>query len=260
MAGKLGDKPPSKPKAKPDLKVVPAANRATTPLDNKRAAEERESAQALSFVGKIRKEQTTLAEIMLKVDAQRTVINDVFTEAKGQGFSRVLLTEIIKDLNVKGKRKDLTEAEQKRRRVRSYFDLPTGEDDALPDMPLEERDRVDWQGDGYRAGLRGDDAKPPSECPQRFTQDWMVSWHEGQAKMFAASKLAKSAAAAPKPAAPAPKPDPAPEPSIAEQRLAESRETAAVKDRLGSIGAAGGMPIAPEPRTFAEGGENDEAV
>jgi hypothetical protein len=48
--------------------------------------------------------------------------------------------------------------------------LPPNEMDFGSD---EERDEAYWGDQGYQAGIRGDIAKPPSECPPHLHQTWL---------------------------------------------------------------------------------------
>lgn len=245
MAGKLG----SGPKVTPRPKAKPAGTRGDgkplTTSDNERTAMDFEEAQALSFVGKIKKLQNEKAELMKPVDAKTEEINNTFATARNAGFPRKLLTEIIADLAVKGQRKDLTEAEKKRKRIRTYFALPTGDSDEQTSLTPDMKTENDWRADGYRAGLNAEDAKPPSECSPRFHQAWMESWHDGQKKMFLGSKMAANPPPTPAPTS-ATETAPAPEPTIADERLAEQRQIAAAREGLEKIGEKIGDEIVDE--------------
>jgi uncharacterized protein YdcH (DUF465 family) len=68
----------------------------------------------------------------------------------------------------------------------------TGEQlDLLNRMPTTERERLEWENDGYNAGCIDKACEVPAGCPPIFHQDWMKKWHDGQERRawaFAAEK------------------------------------------------------------------------
>ena len=71
--------------------------------------------------------------------------------------------------------------------------------DAFENTPAEVKDELDYEADGYRAGVRGDDPSPPDYVPPRFHTNWVKGWHNGQARNAWAIGAASLAEPAPLP-------------------------------------------------------------
>ena len=144
--------------------------------------------------------------------------------AVAAGFKKYEVEDQLKDLVAP--KVNQSEKEARRARFRAWLGLPAGAP-ATDDLPLEVRDEQDWEAEGYRAGIRADEPKPPKECPPRFHQAWMKGWHAGQEQ--------NTKALAFKPASvltPAPAPEPEKEPTKAELRAQEARARESL-DKLG---------------------------
>jgi len=183
-----------------------------TPEEKRKAAEAAEEAQLLSFLSRIRAKQKIADEIKAKYDEAKTEVRTVFNLADSAGFKREELNEILTDSKVTGQRKNLAEKEARRVRFRKYVGLPVGLSDEQQELDGRladtAKDELDHEADGYRAGVAGDEPKPPKECPSNFHSAWMKGYHNGQARNAWALSEAKGKSPMPKPAA-VPKAEPA---------------------------------------------------
>lgn len=174
-----------------------------TPKNNLQAIREAEQAQLLSVLANLRTATAEVEKAQAVVKEKRDVVNSILDQAQAAGFKKGEVRELLKDTAVKGTRKDLREAEERRVRFREYVGLPVGtQPDLLDRMPAGAMDEVDWRGHGYTAGLRGDACDPKAaSVPDRFHQTWMEEWGRGQETLAWSLNPSKK----PKPgAAPAP--------------------------------------------------------
>lgn len=155
-----------------------------TPKNNLEAIREAEQAQLLSVLAKMRTATADVEAAQAVVKQKRDVVNSILDQAQAAGFKKGEIRELLAETQVKGTRKDLREAEERRTRFREYLGLPVGtQPDLLDRMPEAAKDELDWRGHGYTAGLRGDDPDPKAAgVPERFTQAWLEEWHRGQEK------------------------------------------------------------------------------
>lgn len=154
------------------------------PKNNLQAMREQEEAQLLSVLSQMRPALARVEEAKAVVKERVAEVDSILDKAAAQGFKKGEIRDLLKDTAVKGSRKDLREVEERRARFRRYLGLPVGEtDDGLLDaIPEAAKDELDWEGAGYTAGVRADEPKPPSNCPDRFHQAWMKGYHNGQAR------------------------------------------------------------------------------
>ncbi len=179
--------------------------RVLTPGDNKKAAEAAEEAQLLSYLAVLRKQAKTVEDAKTVLDAAKEEMNATFGTAKNAGFQRKELTELLADTKVKGQRKNIEEAERRRNRFRRYCGLPVGDSETQQDLesrlPETKKDEFDWEADGYRAGVAGDEPTPTKDCVKAgFDQAWLKGYHNGQARN--AWALSASKGLAPMPSVP----------------------------------------------------------
>ena len=246
MAARLGT---TKPK--------PAGNagsgRALDTADNRRAIEEAEQAQFLSAIFKVRSKDVEIGRAKAVVDALNAERKEVMDLAVAAGFKKYEIEDQLKDLVAP--KVNQSEKEARRARFRAWLGLPAG---APPqtELPLEVRDEQDWEADGYRAGIRADEPKPPKECPPRFGQAWMKGYHAGQeqnAKALAFKPASVIAAAPP----PAPAPEPEKEPTRAELKAQEKR----VREGLENLGQRRGDEFVDDDQLGVNGaGVEEESV
>lgn len=153
-----------------------------------------EEAVFLSHLGKLRVQANRVAIKKAELDAERSVMNDMFNDAKGDGFKRKELQSILDD--GAASRRDLVAEEERRAQLRTWAGLPAGTQPDLFGLGDTARDAVDAEDQGYMMGLRGDDPTPPDYVSPVHHPDFMKGWHRAQAEL--AEKIGK----APAPAAP----------------------------------------------------------
>jgi hypothetical protein len=193
---------------------------------NQKDVDAAREAQVISYVTGLRGHQATVAKLMAPVTAAKEALNAHVKMAGAAGIPAKLLKELADD--GKTSRKDLSKAEQQRRQFRQWLGLPVG-DDEDPRLPETVKDEFAWEAEGYQAGMRGDEPKPPTAVPPMFNGKWMEGWHTGDAKRKWAETTVANAPTAP------PKPAPAAEPkelTPAEKRRAEKAEEERVKAAL----------------------------
>lgn len=176
MAPRLGKTTPQNPTGAGARPAKPGDN-----FEQLRKAREAEEAHFLKFLAQLRPLNAQIAEAKAVMDGFKEEKKNVLLLAKAAGFDSKYLNEILADGGTSVK--NLAEAEAKRARYREYAGLPVGVQTHLADKtPDAAKDEMDWEADGYRAGIRADEPKPPKECPPRFTQGWMKGYHNGQAR------------------------------------------------------------------------------
>lgn len=186
MAAKVGRKPKATARAK---KSDPGPCEAQVG-DNVKAVLEAERAQLISFMGRLGAAQANSKAAKEEYDGVRGEETKIFRLAKAAGFERQELQSYLNDMQARTK--NLVEAERRRRRHRETLGLPVGDDqlDMFAKAPSEERDRMAWKADGYRAGLQNEECKAPDDIQARFVTDWTASWHDGHKSRLAAIEAA----------------------------------------------------------------------
>lgn len=172
------------------------------PKNNLQAIREQEEAQLLSVLSQMRPALARVEEAQAVVKERRAEVDAILDKAVAQGFKKGEIRELLKETAVKGSRKDLREAEERRARFREYVGLPVGVQGDLLEVPEAAKDELDWELDGYRAGVRAEEPKPPAKCPERFHQAWLKGYHDGQARNAWAMSGGKGAPPAPSPDTP----------------------------------------------------------
>ncbi len=133
----------------------------------------------LSHLDACRKADAALATAMEPVKVVRKQRNVVRNLASKEGFPLKIIDEIIEKEAFT--QKDLEGEAELSRWMHQMAGLPTGgQAELFATTPAEIKDGLDWEADGYRAGMRGVEPKPPEGCPPRFHQEWMKGYHAGQ--------------------------------------------------------------------------------
>ena len=141
-----------------------------------------EEALFLSHFSKLRSQESKVEAKKAELDAERAIMTDLFRTAKADGFSRKELQHLLDDS--KSSRRDLEAEEERRVQLRTWLGMPAGtQADLFASLPEEVKDEQYYEGQGYAAGLRGDDREAPEGTPPRFIQAHLRGWHEGQEKL-----------------------------------------------------------------------------
>ena len=152
--------------------------------DNVRAMTEQEEREAsfLRHMAALRRQRDIVDEAKGALKAVKKIETRMRNEAKADGWMLKLIDEIMDDESKS--RVDLAAENKARNFMREIVGLPIGgQADLFERMPEEARDAETWGADGYRAGARGLPAKPPTEMPARFMQDWMKRWTAGKERL-----------------------------------------------------------------------------
>lgn len=149
---------------------------------------------------KIIADQRKVDAAKVDLDAAKSVVNGHFKMiAKDLGFTRKdFAAEVVAKLNMT--EAEYASSEKRRDRLHRLAGLKEGQQIDLIDHVLKDTaDEAEAAfADGYRAGRRADDPKPPAEVSPILHPDWMRGWHEGQTfngaqLMLAAEILARPA-------------------------------------------------------------------
>lgn len=152
----------------------PAGSASTIPNRN-------EEAVFLSHLNKLRLQQSKMLLKKAEYDAEKNCMTDIFRLAKADGFSRKELQAILDD--GAASRRDLTAEEERRMQLRTWAGLPAGTQADLFASPSAAQDELFAEGQGYTAGLRGDDSAMPDNFPPHHAPAWLRGYHAGQEKL-----------------------------------------------------------------------------
>lgn len=229
--------------AKAKKSVTEVLERAPKTPDN--LGQDDEHALLIHHFNKLREQETKMLAAKEVYDAERATMTDIFRLAKAEGdFSRKELQTLLDDS--KATRRDLQAEEERRAKLRTYLGLPSGAQmDLFAGTPVETRDDLDFHGEGYASGLRGDPGSPPDTVPARFVQSWMRGWGEGQ------EKLAWGLAAAGKIVDRTPDANATPVALDPEPEDEEELTEAAIKAGVKNLKNSGFMEPSPEPAEVA---------
>lgn len=140
-----------------------------------------EEAVFLSILSKLRIQQSKTAVAKAAYDAEKNTMTDIFRLAKADGFTRKELQAILDD--GAASRRDLTAEEERRAQLRTWAGLPAGTQADLFASPSAAQDELFAEGQGYTAGLRGDDSAMPDNFPPHHAPAWLRGYHAGQEKL-----------------------------------------------------------------------------
>ena len=113
------------------------------------------------------------------------VLSDFYRAAKvdDRRWTRKLLQEVVEKTGGKTSRRDVLAEEAARQQAFLWAGLPIGaQPDLFDGVPAAAKDELEWGAEGYLAGRRADERKPPADCPAGgCTQEWLKQYDEGQA-------------------------------------------------------------------------------
>lgn len=164
------------------------------PGHNSKQAEEAERVQLLSVIAQVQRANEAVEAAKAPFDAAKKSRTTIFRLAKAAGFTRAEIEKRMEEMESPST--DMAIQAEREARHRRWLGILTPEQiKAFTDegTPQEARDGVYFNGEGHKAGLRGLEAKPPKEVPERFVQEWMRG-HESGTK----TSLEAIAAIAPK--------------------------------------------------------------
>lgn len=142
-----------------------------------------EEANFVSHLGKLRTQENKVAIAKAALDAERSVLNDLFADAKKDKFTRKELQAILDD--GKASRRDLVAEEERRAKLRTWAGLPAGTQPDLFGLGDTARDAVDADAHGYAMGRRGEDEVPPDWIAPPHHPDFSAGWKRAQAELAA---------------------------------------------------------------------------
>lgn len=140
-----------------------------------------EEAVFLSHLNKLRLQEAKKAVAKAALDVEANVLTDLFRAAKADGYSRKELQAILDD--GKASRRDLTAEEERRAQLRAWAGLPAGTQADLFGTPSLAQDELYAEGQGYTAGLRGDDSTLPDHIAPNHAPAFLRGYHAGQEKL-----------------------------------------------------------------------------
>lgn len=147
----------------------------------------------LNGVADLRKFDDKIAAKMVEVKNLRADRKGVVAKLGAAGLPASLVAEAMKDAD--NTRTDQAEKEKARGFIRGVFGLATADWSAAFDgLPTGAVEEIDFEAQGYTAGVMGEDGTPPDSCPPERHQNWLKGW---QRVMDArAMKLGDAASAA----------------------------------------------------------------
>lgn len=171
------------------LKAEKAGQGSSGPGHNSKAlTDEEHDALLHHHLTKLRAHGPKIEEALAAVKELRKGQGDDFRLAKNDlGYSRKELEEVLADTAPGRRVFSVVDREKKRFRLRKSAGVPVvgyeGQGDLFDHtLPMEARNEIEWESEGFLAGRRGDDPTPPADCDPRFHGAFTKGWHVGQAQ------------------------------------------------------------------------------
>lgn len=141
---------------------------------------EQREALFLSHLAACRIGNKNLADIMEQVKVIRSARTKARNLAREEGFPLAKIDDILKKEGMS--QKDLQAEADLFRWMDQMAGLPVGgQADMFKATPAEVKDGVDYEAEGYRAGIRAAEPNPRLHMvPPRFDQEWLKGYHAGQ--------------------------------------------------------------------------------
>lgn len=155
------------------------------PGDN--SLEEAERIQLISFVSRLTAADGEIAAAQAPLKNAQAQRKQVVNLAKAAGFTAEELKARMKEMNDPAR--DNPQKIARETRHRRWLGIIRPEDDQgrLDLAPAEVQDEAHWAGEGYKAGLRQMERKPPPECAERFVQPWLARYDLGLKEVLTAN-------------------------------------------------------------------------
>lgn len=149
--------------------------------------EEAERVQLISIVAQLSAAEDAIEEAKAPLKAAQAARKKIVGLGKAAGFSAKELEKRLDEMKM-GTR-DMAQLEARERKQRRWLgildadqaDLLTGHS-----APQEKKDEAHWQGEGYKAGLRGIRGTLPPGIPPRMDQPYLQGNEKGYADYLAA--------------------------------------------------------------------------
>lgn len=199
-------------------------------------------------MGKLRGKAAQIEDLRVPLKDAQEEFTAMVNEAKadlGKGYTRKYLMTLLEDTTTR--LRNLIQEEERRARDREALGLPVFgvqadlfDNAATAQMPVEARDEMMWEAEGYLRGRNGALQEIPEGAPPRFHPTILKGYERGQKatqeEIVAAAELKKTLA---EPAADqTPVELNTPEPSLDEELAAERKAIRRAKDSLAAMGAA----------------------
>lgn len=165
-----------------------APTREPTIGDNSRAMEEAERVQLISFVSKLSTAEDAIEAAKVPLKAAQKARSQIVGLAKAAGFTAKELERRLEEMRTPTRvMAETAVREHKHRRWLGILDADQSDLMLGDAAPEETKDEAHWKGEGYKAGLRQMDSKPPAECHTRFHQAYMKEHERGHLEVLTAN-------------------------------------------------------------------------
>ena len=135
----------------------------------------------LNGVAELRKLDDKIANQMLAVKNTRADRKAVVAKLGAAGLPASLVKEAMEDAD--NTRTDQAEKEKARGFIRGVFGLATADWSAAFDgLPTGAAEEVDFEAQGYTAGVMAADRTPPDTCPPERQPNWLKGYDAAQTK------------------------------------------------------------------------------
>lgn len=146
----------------------------------------------IKLVARFKAKQREIDTVMVNLKALKTEQNAIRNSAKALGVKKAIFDRVIRDTETS--HVDLDRDIRMELQLRTWLALPTGvQGDLFDGVPEAAVEAVDFEQQGYTAGVTGTPGSPPEGVPPDRIQDWMRGWGRGQAKIAASMAPAGNA-------------------------------------------------------------------
>lgn len=148
--------------------------------DNSGRTEESDRVQMISIVAQVEKANEKVDASKVVFDAAKKARNTIFKLAGMAGFQRQEIKARMKEMQESAS--VVADRMSREAKHRKWLGILTDEQIQMfaeDKTPAEIMDEAHHIGEGFKAGLRGLEAKPPTDVPERFVQAWLGGYHNG---------------------------------------------------------------------------------
>lgn len=150
--------------------------------------DEAERVQLISIVSKLSAADDDVEAAKAPLKAAQGARKKIIGLGKAAGFTAKELEKRLDEMRM-GSR-DMALQEAREHKHRRWLGIIEPDQSALmlgDTAPQEAKDGAHWFGEGYKAGLRQLERKPPTECPERFVQPWLERYDVGLQEVLIAN-------------------------------------------------------------------------